>query len=230
MAYNLEKARATVAESRTGLYWKPRVGKTLIRVLPGIAGKTYQEGEDLFFFGRCNEHRIRGEGGSMSTFTCLKPKFCPACVMASILDESGDQDHAKDLRAKISWTLNVVTGPKEDPLIWQPSGQRMEDLFDILADPDFGDFTDPKKGFCIAVMRKGEGAKTRYTLTGSLKTFPLPTDWKETAHNLNTGTVRSRSQILDMLVDRYEDKYDNIASEIMARRPKKEGKTDDAAE
>jgi hypothetical protein len=220
MAYNLDKMKETVASARTGVFWRPKQGKNLIRVLPGIEGKTLMDGKDLFFFGRQENHRIPKADQGFDNFTCLKPKWCPACTMASLLGEMGKKE-AKDVQARTSWALNICTGPEEPVLIWNPSGEKMEDMFAILSDGDWGDFTSPAKGFCLAVHRKGQGSGTRYTIAGTNQKFKFPRDWKEEAHNLNVGNVKTRSQIVDLLVDKYEDRFDNIASEIMSRRPKR---------
>ena len=155
--------------SSGGEFWKPQVGRQLVRFLPPLPGWkgpfTIQHQHFINMPGV--EHKI--------IFTCPKQhknKPCVACARADKLETAGnskDTKQAKKLRAQRRVGANVIVTPK-DPTskvsIWWFGKRVYGQLKGFREDVENGgNFLDPLKGYDISVTRVGTGKDdTVYTL------------------------------------------------------------------
>jgi hypothetical protein len=226
MAYNTAAMRKNIEDNRVGgVFWKPKKGKTLIRICPGEPGNCPED----FFYAHIKSHGIKDSEGTFRSFRCLEDlgSWCPACACAKLFAKNSMDEKAKNLRARSDYYMNVVLKGTDEVKIWRTSGKQIDKLLDILEEDDFGDFTEPEDGVLMRVKRKGEGfTDTRYDVVATPKSAPLPDDWEEECHDLQAqaAEVVPRKKIVSRLVDHYEEDYEDLAAELLAMRPKKKDK------
>ncbi len=168
-------------------WWKPKSGQgtrwgdNLIRVMPPhpSLGKKLFWGVPLHFSIGPNQIRM----------PCPRRAFqgqsCPVCVAGFKLKDEGQEEAGNDLLPTwLGYMCVVEIDEKGQPVgdnpkvkIWSASGGIIDDLIDIIENPEFGDFTDLEKGFDINVRKRGSGKKgTKYQTTAKTKAskFPMP--------------------------------------------------------
>ena len=139
--------------STVGSFWKPKVGRNYIRILPPWKPDTH------LFYKPVRLHWV----GSRSVL--CTPGNCIVCSMLQ------DPVLAPSLEGKINtinrFLVNVVDLEDKDsgvhvwampPIIWNQFAQ-------FCIDPQWGDLTDPKTGRNVTVVREGSGVKsTKYQI------------------------------------------------------------------
>lgn len=155
--------------SSGGDFWKPPVGRTVVRFLPPKIGWPSP-------FVIQHQHFIDMPGQKQVIFCCPKQhegKLCLACTKADSLETSGnakDAAIAKRLRPNKRIMANVILDPKDADQkvsVWA-FGKKVYDQLKAIREDDAGggNFLDPIKGFNISVKRVGTGKDdTNYTLT-----------------------------------------------------------------
>lgn len=128
--------------------WKPKSGKTVIRIVP------YKYSEDNFpFIELLFHYKIGGK-------TYLSPKSFgerdPLIEFAEKLKASGDKENfalAKKLEPKSrTYAPIVIRGEEEQGTKFWGFGKTVyQDLLNVMVDEDYGDITDTKKGRDIVV-------------------------------------------------------------------------------
>lgn len=151
-----------------GDFWKPPVGKSLVRFLPPKVGWPSP-------FVVRHQHFIEIPGVGKVVYTCPKmhvAQKCLSCGKADQLETTGnrkDSKIAETLRPKRSVMANVVVGkeppPETPPVIWG-FGKTVFDAIKLIRqdEEDGGNFLDPVKGFPLIVTRTGQMLDTKYTV------------------------------------------------------------------
>ena len=165
------------------LFWKPSVGKEVVRVVPNKYNKQFPFTEMLFYYGIGQRVMASpqnwGEKDPIQEFT-------------KQLRQSGDKENwrlAKKLDAKTRIFAPIVVRGEEDEGIklWQFGKQVYQDFLNMASDEEIGDFTDIVGGRDIKLTTVGpEVTGTPYNKTSvgpSLKTSALTGD-DVTAKNL----------------------------------------------
>jgi hypothetical protein len=136
--------------TRTSNLWKPQPGKTQIRIVPNKYSKDIPFIE-LFF------HYDLGGKTYLSPTSFGRPD--PIEEFANKLKSSGNRDDwklGKKLEAKMrTFAPMVVRGEEAQGVKFWGFGKLVyQELLGVMADPDYGDITDPINGRDIAVEFK----------------------------------------------------------------------------
>ena len=136
--------------NRTSNLWKPQPGKQVIRVLPYKHNKDNPFIELFFHFGLNNKTYL-------SPITFGRPD--PIEEFAQKLKTSGNREEyqmARKLEAKMRTFAPVVVRGEEDQGVrfWGFGKTVYQELLSVIADPDYGDITDPVNGRDVLVEFK----------------------------------------------------------------------------
>ncbi len=179
----LEKVQGMDLGSGGG-FWKPKEGRSVVRILPPVD-------EMEFFFVEVGRHFKQKQ--YCPAITTCGDKPCPICELNEILYQSGDKDAAATFRASRAFWVNMIDRNKEDAgvQVWTPGITVFQTLVAYIADPDYGDITDLEDGFDIKLDRKGTDINTEYTVIMPRDPSALGTDdqmdeWMEAAEDLQT--------------------------------------------
>ena len=210
--YSEEDAENDRKEIGTSEFWKPSVGKNVIRFLPPLPGK---KALNTYF-----QHYVQLEtmerGAGFACPRMAKKGACLVCDQADRLKGSGhgaDFKRAKELFPKRRTLASVINrrNPDGGPVIYAFGKGVHEDLI-ALRTADKADFTDPVEGYDVMIERKGEGLKTEYRVIGSRNTTPLSqdaaqiNDWITNQPDLaRYCVVPSQEEILEILGMSAED-------------------------
>ena len=152
MALDLEAIRQKLnnLQSQTGKQdnlWKPEPGKNQIRVVP------YQFNKDNPFI-ELYFHYDLGKKNYLSPVTFGESD--PAVEFAEKLKATGNQDDwkmARKLEPKMRTYVPIIVRGKESEGVkyWGFGKTVYQELLSIIADPDYGDITDPVNGRDVSV-------------------------------------------------------------------------------
>ena len=136
--------------NRTSNLWKPQPGKQVIRVLPYKHNKDNPFIELFFHFGLNNKTYL-------SPITFGRPD--PIEEFAQKLKTSGNREEyqmARKLEAKMRTFAPVVVRGEETQGVkfWGFGKTVYQELLSVIADPDYGDITDPVSGRDVSVEFK----------------------------------------------------------------------------
>jgi hypothetical protein len=175
----LEKMNKQSSNSGGGgrnLFWKPSVGKQVVRVVPNKYNKSFPFTEMLFYYGIGQRVMASpqnwGEKDPIQEFT-------------KQLRQSGDKENwrlAKKLDAKTRiFAPVVVRGMESEGVkLWQFGKEVYQEFLNMAADEEIGDYTDMAQGRDIKLTTVGpEVTGTPYNKTSigpSLKTSPISED------------------------------------------------------
>ena len=131
-------------------FWKPQPGKSIIRIVPYLHNKSNPFIELFFHYGLGDNKTY------LSPASFGKPD--PVEEFANKLKSSGDKDEwiqGKRLEPKMrTFAPVVVRGQEKDGVKFWGFGKTVyQELLSIIADPDYGDITDPTNGRDIMVER-----------------------------------------------------------------------------
>ena len=172
----LEKMNKQSSNSGGGgknLFWKPSVGKQVVRVVPNKYNKSFPFTEMLFYYGI--GPRV------MASPQNWKEKD-PIQEFTKQLRQSGDKENwrlAKKLDAKVrTFAPVIIRGEESEGVkLWQFGKEVYQDFLNMAADEEIGDFTDIAEGRDIKLTTVGpEVTGTPYnktTIGPSLKTTGL---------------------------------------------------------
>ena len=155
------------------LFWKPSVGKQVVRVVPNKYNKSIPFTEMLFYYGI--GERV------MASPQNWKEKD-PIREFTKQLRSSNDKENwrlAKKLDAKTRiFAPIVVRGQEEEGVkLWQFGKEVYQEFLNMAADEEIGDYTDIAQGRDIKLTTVGpEVTGTPYNKTSvgpSLKTSPI---------------------------------------------------------
>lgn len=147
-------------DSQGRSFWKPEDGRNRIRILP-------PKGDD----GEFSKEVSRHFNVAKFPMNCRKDldKKCPICdAVASLFatKDPGDMELAKKIRAKKQWVMNIVDVKNSDkkPLVFWSGPMIYDQILSYFADDEWGDISDPKKGYDLIIEKTGEGLDTDYKL------------------------------------------------------------------
>jgi len=131
-------------------FWKPPAGKTVVRIVPYAFNKDNPFIEMFFHYGFGNKTII-------SPLSFGKPD--PVNEFAQKLKSTGEKDewlHGRRLEPKMRTYAPIIVrnGEGEGVKFWGFGKTVYQELLSIIADPDYGDITDPMNGRDIMVERQ----------------------------------------------------------------------------
>ena len=161
---------------RKNLFWKPSVGKQVVRVVPNKYNKQIPFTEMLFYYGIgprvMASPQNWGEKDPIQEFT-------------KQLRQTSDKENwrlAKKLDAKTRIFAPVIIRGQEDEgvKLWQFGKEVYQDFLNMASDEEIGDFTDITEGRDVKLTTVGpEVTGTPYNKTSvspSLKLSPISND------------------------------------------------------
>ena len=166
------------------LFWKPSIGKQLIRVVPSKYNKANPFTEMMFYYNIGNK-RVMASPANWG-------EKDPIQEFAKQLRGTNDKENwrlAKKLDAKVrTFAPIIVRGEESEGVkLWQFGKEVYQEFLNMAADEEIGDFTDIGQGRDIKLTTVGpEVTGTAYNKTSigpSLKTSPLA-DSEDTLNSL----------------------------------------------
>ena len=160
-------------EERAKNFWKPTVGKTLIRVVPSKFDKSNPFKEVYFHYGVANR--------SMIALTNFGEKD-PIVEFASQLRKSSEKENwqlAKKIEPKMRVFAPVIVRGEEEKgvRLWEFGKETYLELLSMVSDEDIGDFSDIYEGRDLTIETVGpEVTGTKYnksTVRPRTKITPL---------------------------------------------------------
>ena len=189
---------------RTTNLWKPQPGKTQVRIVPYKHNKETPFVE-LFF------HYDLGKKSYLSPVSFGRPD--PIEEFADKLKSSGNRDDWKlgrKLEAKMRTFAPVVVRGEENEGVkfWGFGKTVYQELLSIIADPDYGDITDPVNGRDIVVeFKTAEEVGASFPKT-TIRVKPNQTTVTEDKKVLQSITEEQKN-----LSDIYQEQsYDELAN------------------
>ena len=154
MDINQIKNRLTTLQATSSTkenFWKPAPGKTQIRIVPYKFNKDNPFVELFFHYGLGNNKTY------LSPASFGRPD--PVEEFANKLKSTGNKDEwiqGKRLEPKMrTFAPVIVRGEEADGVKWWGFGKTVyQELLGVIADPDYGDITDPTTGRDIVVERQ----------------------------------------------------------------------------
>jgi hypothetical protein len=145
----LESLQST--SSTTKNFWKPDPGKQVVRIVPYRHNKENPFVELFFHYNLGNNKTF------MSPMSFGRPD--PVDEFANKLKSTGDKDEwiqGKRLEPKMRTFVPVVVRGQESEGVkfWGFGKTVYQELLSVIADPDYGDITDPVNGRDIMIERQ----------------------------------------------------------------------------
>ena len=171
---SLNKQTTNSGGGNKNLFWKPSVGKQLIRVVPSKYNKANPFTEMMFYYG-IGSKRVMASPANWG-------EKDPIQEFAKQLRNSNDKENwrlAKKLDAKVrTFAPVIIRGEESEGVkLWQFGKEVYQDFLNMAADEEIGDFTDIAEGRDIKLTTVGpEVTGTPYnktTIGPSLKTTGL---------------------------------------------------------
>ena len=181
---SLNKQSNNSGGGNKNLFWKPSVGKQLIRVVPFKYNKANPFSEMMFYYG-IGSKRVMASPANWG-------EKDPIMEFAKQLRGTNDKENwrlAKKLDAKVRIFAPIVVRGQEDEgvKLWQFGKEVYQEFLNMAADEEIGDFTDIAQGRDIKLTTVGpEVTGTPYNKTSigpSLKTSALA-DSEDTVQSL----------------------------------------------
>ena len=181
-----EKIQKKLEELGTGVFFKPKEGKSIVRILPPWSADGLWYKEAVLHYGMTNED------GKERGYACLKmfEKKCPFCRKYEELSKGSPEDRkiAERIKPRIKFYTNILELRSGKVMIWGFSQKTLGILLSYCSDPDYGDISHPENGFDIVIERTGTSrTDTRY----SIRCRPKPSEisvegWEENMHDLDS--------------------------------------------
>ena len=154
MDINAIKSRLNQLQSTSSTansFWKPPAGKTQIRITPYVENKDNPFVELFFHYSLVPNKTV------LSPLSFGRPD--PVQQFADKLKSSGDKDEwiqGKRIEPKMrTFAPVIVRGEESEGVKWWGFGKTVyQELLSIIADPDYGDISDPMTGRDIVVERQ----------------------------------------------------------------------------
>ena len=152
MAIDLDKIKAKLtnlsqSNNRKNYQWKPQPGKQQVRIVP------YKHQPDNPFIELYFHYGINNRT-YLSPVSFGRPD--PICEFAEKLKRSGDKDDyrmGRSLMPKMRTFVPVIVREEESEGVrfWGFGKEVYQELLGVIADPDYGDITDPENGRDITI-------------------------------------------------------------------------------
>ncbi len=209
MDLNVIKSRLSQLQqsnTRTSSLWKPSPGRTQIRIVPYKFNKDNPFIE-LYF------HYDMGERNYLSPISFGRPD--PIEEFATKLKTSGNKEDYK-LGRKIESKMRtyapiIVRGEESEGVKFWGFGKMVyQELLSVIADPDYGDITDPVSGRDIVVDFKTSEETGRAFPSTTIRVKPNQTPVTE-----NTDVMRTVKETQKEITEIYQElPYDELKSAL----------------
>ena len=154
MDLNAIKSKLTQLQSTTSTkdnFWKPEPGTTVVRIVP------YKHNKDNPFIELYFHYNLGNNKTYMSPVSFGRPD--PVEEFANKLKSTGNKDEwiqGKRLEPKMRTFVPVVVRGREDEGVkfWGFGKTVYQELLGVIADPDYGDITDPTTGRDVGIERQ----------------------------------------------------------------------------
>jgi hypothetical protein len=180
-------------QRKTDALWKPTPGKHQVRIVP------YKFNKDNPFIELYFHYNVNNK-------TYLSPQSFqrpdPICEFADKLKRMGDKDDwraAKAMEPKLRTFVPVIVRGEEGEGVrfWGFGKTVYQEILGYIADPDYGDITDPTSGRDLTVEYiSAEDAGTSYPTT-TLRVKPNQSPLSEDATRA-TGFLENQTAITDL--------------------------------
>lgn len=222
-----EKQRQlTLGNSKWGTF---QPGPNIIRIMP-------PKPPSQLFYHEVPWHYGIGERG----VPCSRGfgKACVVCMKSDAwLNEESSrlQKLGDSIKQRTKYLINAVDmgAPDAGVKIYTIPQVVLDALFSILSDSEYGNFSHPRTGFSVKVLRKGKGLGTKYpNITPSPNKGPLKDmGWLKRMHNLSTVyALVEKGELLRMLKDVATKQADDTYEEPRKREGHEESYDDDGAD
>jgi len=171
-------------------FWRPEVGKNVIRILPHWTGDMSK-----VFYKKARIHF--GVGPDKSRVICRKTDDeraeCPICDYVAELSKSGRREDvflARELQAKTRYVVNMVdVNDRESGVqVWEMGPGLFHDILVFWTDDEdeYGDLDDLETGRHLTIRRTGEGrTDTRYQVIPAPNSSKVSSNVLKAAVNLD---------------------------------------------
>ena len=154
MDINAIKSKLATLQSTTSNkdnFWKPEPGKQVVRIVP------YKHNKDNPFIELYFHYNLGNNKTYMSPASFGRPD--PVEEFANKLKSTGNKDEwiqGKRLEPKMRTFVPVVVRGREDEGVkfWGFGKTVYQELLGVIADPDYGDITDPTTGRDVGIERQ----------------------------------------------------------------------------
>lgn len=196
------------ATTKTSSLWKPSPGKTQVRIVPYKFNKDNPFIE-LYF------HYDMGDKFYLSPISFGRPD--PIEEFATKLKTSGNADDyklGKKIEAKMrTYAPIIVRGEESEGVKFWGFGKMVyQELLSIIADPDYGDITDPVNGRDIVVEFKTSEETGRSFPMTSIRVKPNQTPVTEKA-DVMTTIKDTQKNITDLYQEMSYDDLQRVLTE-----------------
>ena len=169
------------SNTRTSNLWKPQPGKTQIRIVPNTTNKDMPFIE-LFF------HYELGDRSYLSPVSFGRPD--PIEEFSNKLKTSGNRDDyqlGRKIEAKLrAFAPVVVRGAENEGVKFWGFGKTVyQELLSVIADPDYGDISDPVNGRDVVVEFKTAEETGRSFPSTGVRVKPNQTPLAESKEQLD---------------------------------------------
>ena len=188
--------------STTENFWKPEPGTQVVRIVP------YKHNKDNPFI-ELHFHYNLGNKTYMSPVSFGRPD--PVQEFADKLKSTGDKDEwiqGKRLEPKMRTFVPVVVRGQESEGVkfWGFGKTVYQELLSVIADPDYGDITDPLNGRDIGIERQTPAeAGNQYGKT-TVRVKPNQTPLTENKEMLET-LLKNQADLTELYT---EPSYDEL--------------------
>lgn len=208
MALDMSKVKSRLEALKTtngksAHLWKPK-GKSVIRIVPYKHNPENPFIELLFHYGINNKTYL-----SPASFN--RPD--PIVEFANKLKKSGDKEEWKkgrNLEPKMRTYVPILVRGEEDQGVkfWGMGKTVYQEILGIIADPDYGDITDPQTGRDIAVEFKTAEEVGKNFPETSIRVKPNQTPAFDLKNKQIVEKVKEQKNILELFP---ELTYDELA-------------------
>ena len=154
MDINAIKSKLATLQSTTSNkenFWKPEPGKQLVRIVP------YKHNKDNPFIELYFHYNLGNNKTYLSPMSFGRPD--PVAEFADKLKSTGNKDEwiqGKRLEPKMRTFAPVIIRGRESEGVkfWGFGKTVYQELLGVIADPDYGDITDPTNGRDIGIERQ----------------------------------------------------------------------------
>ena len=216
--------------TRTSNLWKPHPGQQLVRIVP------YKHNKDNPFIELYFHYDLGGKN-YLSPISFGRPD--PIEEFAQKLKSTGSKDDyrlGRKIEAKMrTFAPVVVRGEeKEGVRFWGFGKTVYQELLSIIADPDYGDITDPSSGRDVAVEFKTAEETGKSFPSTSIRVKPNQTPITEDASVLE-AIKESQKNITEIYQERSYDELTQALNDYLnggtesTEKTKEEAKTSSKA-
>jgi hypothetical protein len=161
---------------KKNIFWKPTVGKQVVRVVPSKFNPSFPFTEMSFYYGI---------GSNTMASPANWGEKDPIKEFAKQLRQSSDKENwrlAKKLDAKVRIFIPVIVRGEESEgvKLWQFGKEVYQEFLNMGADEEIGDYTDIMEGRDIKLTTVGPDvtgtAYNKTSISPSLKSSPLSND------------------------------------------------------